>query len=364
MRRTPVTVALLTLLSTPAAAAPCAFAGPRAAFAELVTTEGLPGGGFLVGTAQGLLAEHYFGAYDSTTVVPIASASKLLAALRVLQVGERDQADLDAAVSTVLPQFAGDKGTMTLRQMFSHTAGYGNDSASPVLLDDGITLAQAVDFIACCRPLNSGYTVGGQFSYGGVSMHVAGRVAEVTGGGDWEQRWWSEIGVPLGITTIDWQGLGPTANYGIAGSARSSLRDYARVLQMLANDGYGNHHRILRASTVDELGVDHIGVLPIAYAPPNAAAPVRYGLGAWLSTQGDLAPALLHSLGAFGFMPWLDRERKLYGAFMIRGSGGVNDAAYPTYSAMLAGIIDEFDAATCTPVVAEDGILADGFEPY
>lgn len=364
MPRRAATLALLTLLSMPAAAAPCAFEGPRATFAELIANTGLPGGGFLVGTAQGILAEHYAGGYDAGTVVPIASASKLLAALRILQIGERGQADLDAAVSRVLPQFTGDKGTMTLRQMFSHTAGYGNDSASPILLDDGITLAQAVDFIACCRPLDSGYTVGGQFSYGGVSMHIAGRVAEVVGGGDWQQRWQSEIGAPLGITTIDWQGLGPTANYGIAGSARSSLRDYGRVLQMLANGGYGNHRRILRASSVDVLGVDRIGTLPIAYAPPSATAPVRYGLGAWLSTQGDLAPALLHSLGAFGFMPWLDRERKLYGVFMIRGSAGINDTAYPAYSEMLADIIDEYDATSCTPTIAEDGILADGFEPY
>jgi CubicO group peptidase (beta-lactamase class C family) len=363
MPRSIVALASLALAATQAVAAPCTFDGPRATFAELIASEGLPGGGFLVGTSQGLLAEHYYGSYTPDTVVPIASASKLLGAARIVQVAERGQADLDAPVSTVLPQFTGVKGTMTLRQMFSHTAGYGNDSASPVLLDDGITLAQAVDLIACCRPLNSGYSVGGQFSYGGISMHVAGRVAEVVGGGDWEQRWQSEIGAPLGISTIDWQGLGPTANYGIGGSARSSLRDYGRFLQMLANDGYGNHHRVLRGSSVAELGVDRVEDRPIAYAPPNAAPPVRYGLGAWLSTQA-VAPSLLHSLGAFGFLPWVDRERRLYGAFMIRGSGGVNDAAYPAYATMLAGIITEFDAAACTPIALEDGIFAAGFEAF
>lgn len=346
-----------------ATAATCAFDAARTAFADLIADQELPGGGFLVGTTQGVLAEQYFGSYDAGTVVPIASATKLLSGVRVLQAVERGQATLDAPVSTWLPQFTGDKGTMTLRQMFSHSAGYGNDSAIPILNDDSITLAQAVAFIACCRPLNAGYSVGGQFSYGGVSMHIAGRVVEVATADDWEQGWQAQIGVPLGITTIDWQGLGTTQNYGIAGSARSSLPDYGRFLHMLANGGRGNNVRVLRADTVAQLFVDQVGTLPIAYAPPNAAPPIRYGTGSWLVGEaGQSAPTLLHSLGAFGFFPWVDRLRGLYGAFMIRGSGGINTTALPVYEQMLADIAAEFDAGICTPIAFEDEIFVGEFD--
>lgn len=360
----PILIALTLLAGvTEVHAAACTFDAARSTFATFIADAGLAGGGFLVGTPQGVLAEHYFGAYDVDTVVPVASASKLLAGVRVLQVVERGEAMLEAPVSTWLPQFSGEKGTMTLREMFSHTAGYGGDSAAGVINDDGITLAQAVNLIACCRPLNPGYTVGGQFAYGGVSMHVAGRVAEVVGSGDWEQRWKSEIGAPLGIATIDWQGLGATLNYRIAGGAQANLADYGRLLHMLANGGRGNNRRILRASTVAHLFVDNVGDLPIASAPDNAAPPIRYGIGAWLENEpGHDEATFLHSLGAFGFFPWVDRLRGLYGIFMIRGAAGINDSALPVYRQMLAAIDAETVAGACTPIEFEDEVFVGGFD--
>ena len=361
----PILLALALLSGADVDAAICTFDDARGRLAALLDDAGLPGGGFLVGTQQGVLAEHYFGDYDADTVVPVASASKLLAAVRVLQVVERGEATFEAPVSTWLPQFTGEKGTMNLRAMFSHTAGYGGDSAAGVINDDSITLAQAVNLIACCRPLNPGYTVGGQFAYGGVSMHVAGRVAEVVGGGDWEQLWKSEIGAPLGIATIDWQGLGATLNYRIAGGAQASLGDYGRLLHMLANGGRGNNRRILQASTVAQLFIDNVGDLPIASAPDNAVPPIRYGIGAWLESEpGHAEPTFLHSLGAFGFFPWIDRLRGFYGAFMIRGAPGINDSALPVYRQMLAAIDAETAAGTCTPIVFEDEVFVGEFDDY
>ncbi len=358
-------IALGVASAVPTFAQTCTFDAAHARFADFLTTASLNGGAVLVGTSQGILSETYYGTFNAATVVPIASATKLASALRVLQVVERGQADFDAPVSTYLPAFTGEKGMMSLRQMFSHTAGYGNDSTIDVLLDDTITLAEAVDQIACCRPLNAGYTVGGQFSYGGVSMHIAGGVVEVVGGGDWQQRWQSEIGAPLGISTIDWQAFGSSTNYGIAGGARSNLRDYGRLMHMLANGGRGNNTRVLRASSIEQLDVDNVGDLPIAFAPVNANPPVRYSLGAWLDTvTGENAPSFLHSLGAFGFLPWFDSERGLYGVFMIRAFPGINSTALPTYLAMISDIRSEFAASACTPIESTDGIFASEFDPY
>lgn len=341
----------------------CEFAGARQSFSQLIGSQNLPGGGLRIGDRRGVLAEDYLGGYDANTVIAIASASKLLSALRILQIAERGQVSLDEPVVSYLPQFTGEKGTMTLRQMFSHTAGYGDDSGSLVLFNTNITLAQAVDQIACCRPLNAGYSVGGQFSYGGVSMHIAGRVAEVRGGGDWQARWQADIGVPLGTTSIDWLAFGPTTNYGSAGSARSNLRDYGRVLAMLANRGRGNGQKVLRASSVAQLQVNLVGNLPIAYAPGNAEPPIRYGLGSWHDNV-RIAPTkpLIHSLGAFGFFPWLDFERELYGVFMIRGDAGINSVSVPVYNAMLASIASEWDAGQCGYLSRNEELLVADFE--
>ena len=362
-----LTTALILLAATASTnirAEQCTFQSARLDLAELLEFAGLPGGAFLVGGRQGVYSKSYLGTYSAATVVAVASASKLLGATRILQASERGAIEMEAPLSSYLPEFSGDKGSMTVRQMFSHTAGYGDDSDAAVINNPSITLAQAVALIACCRPLNDGYTVGGQFSYGGVSMHIAGRVIEVAESGDWQALWKQQLGAPLGTTTIDWQGLGPTQNYRIAGGARSNLTDFARVLHMLANQGRGNNQRSLRAATIRQLWNDNVGNLPIAYAPANAAPPVRYGLGSWLYNDRPSTQApLIHSLGAFGFFPWVDFERQIYGVFMIRGNPGINDIAINVYDSMLASIKAEYDAHACTPIEWEDEIFVGEFEP-
>ena len=358
----------LTLVITPASMAwadVCSFPGARTEFNELLQVEGLSGGGFLVGGRQGVFIESYYGDYSEATVKPVGSASKLLSATRILQAVERGDVDLDSPVSTYLPEFTGGKGAMTTRQMLSHTAGYGDDVGATEVSDLSLTLAEAVSQIACCRPLNSGYTVGGQFSYGDVSMHIAGRILEVVENGDWQDLWEQELGAPLGVSTIDWQGLGPTQNYRIAGGARSNLKDYSRVLHMLTNEGRGNGQRSLSASTIRSLWQDNVGILPVAFAPPGIATPIRYSLGSWLYNDRPIEQApLIHSLGTFGFFPWIDFERQIYGIFMIHDDVGVSDALVDTYDSMLTSIKSDYDAIACTPLEWDDEIYFDGFEVY
>ncbi|TDR45754.1 CubicO group peptidase (beta-lactamase class C family) [Tahibacter aquaticus] len=357
----PALLALALSLCSGAAAA-CTFDAVDVRMNELLQNAGLDGGAVLIGRADGVLHERYFGSYDANTTIAIASATKWLSAIRIVQLAERGRLDLDAPVAGLLPQFTGLKGSMTLRQMFSHSAGYGDDEDSPVLRTNQPSLAAAVDSIACCIAFPSNWTPGSQFAYGGISMHVGGRMAEVATGLDWQQSWRDDIGTPLGIASIDWQGLGATANYRISGSGRSTLRDYGRVLQMLAGDGVGNGRRILGSAALQALYADQTATLPVAYAPPSAPAEVHYGLGNWIDPQAGAALPLHSSLGAFGFFPWLDRQRKLYGVFMLRGGTAINSLAYPEYRQMIDDARQVVDSSACTPEIVEDYILRDGFD--
>jgi CubicO group peptidase (beta-lactamase class C family) len=351
-----------------ATAQTCSFAAVETRFTQLLSDAQLPGGAILIGSASGIYLERYFGSYSASTRIPIASASKLLSGVRLMQLADRAQLNLDAPLAGYLPQFTGLKGTMTVRQMFSHTSGYGDDSGDPIVFDRSITLAQAVDTIATSYPLQNGWTPGAQFAYGGVSMQIAGRIAELRGNSDWQNGWLSQTGTPLGITTINWQAFGATQNYGIAGSAQSNLRDYGRLLQMLANQGVGNGRRILSASAVTELTRDNVGSLPIAYAPPGATVanmPIKYGFGGWLqpSVNAPLgAPPLMHSLGAFGYFPWVDFRRNIFGVFMIRGAPGINGLALPAYLDMLTALETAIATDNCPVSERTDPILTDAFE--
>lgn len=356
-------LAALLVAEPSAAQSTCTFAAAQTRFAQLLADQGLSGGALLIGDRQGILLEQYFGNYTAATVVPIASASKLVSGVRILQLIDDGRLDPEAPVATVLPQFTGDKAAMTVTQMFSHTAGYGGDSGDPLVFDRSLTLAQAVDQVACCRPLPAGFTVGGQFAYGGVSMHIAGRVAEVVTGTDWQAGWQTELSAPLGIASIDWQAFGSTTNYPIAGGARANLRDLGRLLHLLAHDGRSNNRRLLSAGAVERLRIDRVAGLPLAVVPVNVVAPVRYGLGAWIDGLGGPdRPQLLQSLGAFGTMPWVDLDRQVFGVFMIFGSGGVNEASVPAYREMLATIENRLDAGPCEWQQRFDEIFVDAFD--
>jgi hypothetical protein len=109
--------------------------------------------------------------------------------------------------------------------------------------------------------------------------------------------------------------------------------------------------------------VNRAAGLPVAYAPPNVTPPVRYGVGAWIDgIGGPDRPHFVHSLGAFGFMPWVDFERHVFGVFMIRGLGAINSAAIPAYRDMLAAIEAELDGGTCAWVERFDELFVDDIE--
>jgi len=282
---------------------------------------------------------HHVGSFSDDTVISLASASKLLSGLVVLRLVDRGLIDLDAPVSNYLPEFTGTKGEMTMRQMFSHTSGLpGNRDesfqSSPelwILNDDSLTLAESVDLIACCVDLIG--PPGEQFSYGGFSMQVAGRVAEVVANADWEALVERELSGPLGLTTIDFQGLGNTRNYRIGGAARSSLRDYRRILEMLANGGVFRGQRFLSESSMAALLDDQITGKPIIYGPPaTRELALGYGFGGWLHFDGSGKVIAMSSKGAFDALPWFRPVAGDWGMIFVENFGAsLNDEVFALF---------------------------------
>jgi len=71
-------------------------------------------------------------AYGNETVnqpYAIASASKWLSAAVVMSVVDEGKLSLDDKISQYPPYFTGDKANITIRQAFSHTAGFPAESA-------------------------------------------------------------------------------------------------------------------------------------------------------------------------------------------------------------------------------------------
>ncbi|MBX7221616.1 MAG: serine hydrolase [Blastocatellia bacterium] len=263
-----------------------------------------------------------FGKYTTEQVEPIASATKWLSGAVLLALADEGKLSLDDPASKFLPNYVGEKGTMTIRQMFSHTAGTNSNSLCAISGQG--TLEQCVNQIAIL-PLAS--KPGTQFAYGNVSMHIGGRIAEIVSGKSWDAVFKEKIADPLGMKKTDYEGLGVTDNPLIAGGAESCIDDYGAFLQMLLNRGTYNGKRVLSEKAIDEMFRDQTKGVPIAYTPYqnyaylNSKLPeTRYGIGHWLEVVDPQTNQVVEhsSQGAFGCSPWIDLKRNLAGVFLVK----------------------------------------------
>lgn len=269
----------------------------------------IPGAGLLIADFEGdVIHEQYWGTYDRTTVVPIASASKWLSAGVIMSLFDQGPLDLDRPVGQTLTSFAGrpnGKADMTVRQMFSHTSGLPGqtqwESSSTVTLQEA---AAGIGQFAIMRS-----TPGASFAYGGASMHVAGAVAEAVGGMGWADLFTTRIAGPLGMNVTDYLGVGTAANPRIAGGIRSSVGDIAAYLRMIGNHGLFDGQRILSADAVRIMLSDQTGGALATSLPSGIDNYRGYGIGSWIErTNGAGQPVEFTSPGVFGTTPWINVE--------------------------------------------------------
>ncbi|MEO8613587.1 MAG: serine hydrolase domain-containing protein, partial [Luteolibacter sp.] len=182
-----------------------------------------------------VLYQKAFGDHTEDTEVYIASAGKWLSAAAVLAVVDDGKLSLDDPVSKWLPDFKDDaKGKATLRQLFSHTSGFPPYQPDEKPRDGYQTCNESVQHLL---PLPPHFAPGEQFEYGGLAMQVAGRMAELATGMDWESIFREKIGKPLGMTKTRFTPVDPGHTPMLAGGAVSTLHDYSRFLTMIAGSG-------------------------------------------------------------------------------------------------------------------------------
>ncbi|MBL9204904.1 MAG: beta-lactamase family protein [Opitutaceae bacterium] len=293
--------------------------------------------------------ERFFGTYTANTLVPIASASKTLSAAVLMALVDDGSLSLDDKVSKFIPSFnKPGYADITLRQCFSHTSGLPGSEENEALSDSSITLAQSADLIAQIPLIGP---PGGQFAYGGLSMQVAGRCAEVATGKSWDQLFQEKITGPLGLTRVDYTTASllppyrPNTNPRIAGGARCNLGDYSIFAQMLVNRGIYNGRRVLSEASVREMQRNHVAGLPVINSP--AVGPTRYGLGMWvdvIDANGQTVEA--SAAGAFGFTSWIDHARRIAAVFLVLDQGPI---VRPYANRMQAALRTIVDSAAASP---------------
>jgi CubicO group peptidase (beta-lactamase class C family) len=291
-----------------------------------------------------------FGRYVADKVVPIASASKWLSGAVIMALVEAGKLSLDDPVSKHLPEFAGDKAGITVRHLFAHTSGL--PSEAPCRNDKRTTLELCANQMSRLRLRTA---PGEEFYYGGVSMHVGGRVAEIVSGKSWNELFVEKIAAPLVMTRTDFFAYGQTSNPRPAGDARSSIDDYGRFLQMILNLGNFNGKQILSAASVAEMHKDQTNGARIGYTiyekhgdldPTLPQA--RYGIGVWREKVDEVSGELLEpsSQGALGFSPWIDTKRNLAGVLSVQSSMSRVMPVYLALKEEIRRVVPESESAS------------------
>ncbi len=306
------------------------FSAADAIAADTVDDYNLPGGVLVLSDDDGTLFEEGYGSYTPTTGVLIASASKWLSGATIMTLVDDGLVDLDAPISTYLTTWTGAKGNITMRQLFSHTSGLVDDH--PCEGNTSITLAQCVDQIYA-TPLE--HTPGTVLNYGGVSMKVGGRIAEVVTGQTWAQLFSERIATPLGMTSTFYFG---GSNPGVGGSGFSNTRDYSRFLRMLLRGGELDGTTVLSSSSVAAMHADSVGGLPNVSGGNN-----KYGIGNWVDTAGPMGGTIQSaSYGAFGTTPWINWNRGYAGIFLVYTEvNGMQQAGNQIQTAANAATVDD-----------------------
>lgn len=172
---------------------------------EAVRQGNIPGAVVMIRHHGRTVYEHAAGFADLETrralrmddIFMMASMAKPVSATAILTLVDAKQLSLDDPVKKFFPQFS---GTSNVRQLLSHTSGiFGNTPGEPrvqLIRDFGLTLAEAVDGIVR-GPL--AYEPGTRYVYGGASFCVAGRIAEIITGEDFDRFTSRVLFEPLGM---------------------------------------------------------------------------------------------------------------------------------------------------------------------
>ncbi len=239
--------------------------------------------------SEGLLWSEGFGIankkedrpFTDTTISNVGSVSKLITATAIMRLVEKNKIDLDAEVSTYIPEFnPGDIGStdnsITVRMLLNHESGLESDAFQGFFLgyetpdDYPLSYRRAIDAVNLSGVVREPYDI---FSYCNLGYSLLGIIVERAQGGNFQEAVKELVFDPLGMDDTTFiidevpegrMAMGYTSGKPEsvpyirdmpAGSLNSSAEDMGKFLQsMLASYNSGNSGSgLLQSGTLKEM---------------------------------------------------------------------------------------------------------------
>lgn len=292
-----------------------------------------PGASICVVKNDSVIFQNNYGNYTPDTKVYVASAGKWVAAAVIGAVVNSTDLGWDDSVEKWLPEFKGDaKGKILLRQLLSHTSGVRPYLPEP-RIDNYNHLDSAIIEIL---PLDTVFTPGSQFQYGGLAMQIAGRMAEVAMGKEFESLFQELLAQPLEMKNSHFTPINTDGGHApmLGGGLCTTLNDYIHFLSMIYHEGIYEGKRVLTAETVKEMQANQVKdalVLSGEYTERALGQSHTgiYGLGEWRELIDKKTGEVyqISSPGWAGAYPWINKRDSVYGFFIthVVGSSAKED---------------------------------------
>ncbi|MGJ5820411.1 serine hydrolase domain-containing protein [Paludibaculum fermentans] len=251
---------------------------------------GTPGAAIAVIHHGQVVYEKAFGVSDVETqarVTPqtlfrIGSTTKMFTAAAVLTLVEEGRVDLDKPIATYVPALPAKIGTLTLRQLLSHTAGLGDRGSGHGRHDD----SALGDAIRALPPEIVELDPGAVYSYSSLGYWIAGLVLESVSGKPFADAVAERVFQPLGMTRTTFRPL-TAMTYPFAQQHEGSAKQVPRLLRPFADDSstwpggslFSSAHELSRFALafLQQGKLDGKQVLPAAViaamTQPHAAIP-------------------------------------------------------------------------------------------
>ena len=344
------------------------FTAADAWITDFVASEELFTGGsyIIVDKELGVVHKAAFGDQTEDSLVLLASTSKVPTVTLLMALDDdNDNVDFDITtpIASYLPWMGVWDPAITTEHLVSNRSGIPGllnlfiDQASygPHLcqfLPFGTVQSCAETIFTSLLPGLKATPANTAFDYGGSQWQLSGAVAEIVGGGTWNQLWDAYIAEPcdLEIATygnnlsiaVDWDGAPESLvgrdNANQEGGMMSNLDDYAKLLALHLNDGMCGENRVLSAESIADMR---------RARTQDTGGGTGYGMGWWIQpVQGGGPATLFTDPGFYGSVSWIDTEREYAAVVFFEEytgtSGSVGSGAVT--SQLIPIVAEAFDA--------------------
>lgn len=261
--------------------------------------------------------DHHAGDVDPGTAQPVGSAGMWLAAAMLACLDERGDLDLQGDLRGLDRQLGGGWGDMPLLDILSHTAGAA--AVAGMHFSPDTSLETAARAVMARHP-----PVGGQqeLRFGAAGLQVLAGLVEGRHERSWRRLFVECLGWPLSLHSASFGHpvTGPRSQgfHSPGLGLHLSVKDYARFLAMLQQEGRFDGVRVLDRRSLEQLERDRADALPRADLPRWADSRWGHTAGAWCEHRDEQERCRrLLVLGEYGTLAWLDRDRRLAGVIHV-----------------------------------------------